>query len=245
MAGKKKSRPSRGRQSGARSRQSKAAIKKTTRKPTPGQLMHANHRASGLAPADCKKLKREVAPADEMLKALGRSRYGLTTASAIPAACRIAIFGANGKPTGKVRYMFLEPYVDDDGKNRKYQQPRGSGCYAHFSPLLPGGWRKALKDKKRIIYFTEGEKKGDKACKHGLATIAFPGVNNFLVKETGELVPEIDELNLDGRTLAIVYDSDAKTNPRVMNARNDLARRLMRKGAVVDWVELPEGSDDD
>ena len=245
MAAKKKSRPSRGRQSGARSQHGKAANKKTTRKATPGQSLRANHRASGLTPADCKKLKREVAPTDEVLKALGRSRYGLTTGNALPAACRIAIFGANGKPTGKVRYMFLEPYVDDDGKNRKYQQPRGSGCYAHFSPLLPGGWRKALKDKKRIIYFTEGEKKGDKACKHGLATIAFPGVNNFLVKETGELVPEIDELNLDGRTLAIVYDSDAKTNPRVINARNDLARRLMRKGAVVDWIELPEGSNDD
>ena len=226
-----------------RSRQGKAANKKTTRKPTPDQLMHANHRRSGLTPADCKKLKRAVAPADEVLKALGRAMYGSTMA--IPLACRIEIFGPNGKSTGNVRYMFLEPYIDDDGKYRKYQQPPDSGCYAHFSPLLPGGWRKALKDKKRIIYFTEGEKKGDKACKHGLATIAFPGVNNFLVKETGELVPEIDELDLDGRTLAIVYDSDAKTNPRVMNARNDLARRLMRKGAAVDWIELPEGSNDD
>ena len=152
--------------------------------------------------------------------------------------------GSNDDKTG------FDDYLVREGKAAFLKLPRhkiiiDSGCCAHFSPLLPGGWRKALKDKKRIIYFTEGEKKGDKACKHGLATIAFPGVNNFLVKETGELVPEIDELDLDGRTVAIVYDSDARTNPRVMNARNDLARRLMRKGAVVDWIELPEGSNDD
>lgn len=199
--------------------------------------MYDDHALSGLSRVDCRKLEREIAPEPEVRAVMGLSGFVPTT----PDAFRIRPFGINGKPTKHKRYRFLGPHKGRNGKQQRYTQERGTGCYAHFSPLLSGGQKKAWADKKQVKVLTEGEKKGDCAAKHGIANAAFPGVNNYVVKETGELIPEIDKLDLDGHGLAIVYDSDATTNPRVMNARNDLARRLKAKGAVVYWIALPPG----
>jgi putative DNA primase/helicase len=142
-------------------------------------------------------------------------------------------------PTKHKRYKLLDKHADQQGKAQKYAQEAGTGCHAHFSPLLPGSWRKHLKAKrKNPVYGTEGEKKGDCACKKGLATFAVGGVYNITNKD-GELIDELAAIDWEDRDLIIFFDSDAATNIHVMNARNRWARLFMQRGANVYWIALP------
>ena len=208
-------------------------------KPTALQKTYSDHKHSGLSRKDCKTLLRIAPPDSEIRKVLGVSSFIRKT----PDSYRIVYFGANGKPTKNKRYKLLDEHIGSNGKIQKYAQEYGTGCHAHFSPLLPGGWPDALADKKRQLYIGEGEKKGDAGCKVGLATVVVGGVFNVTNKD-GELIDELAALPLEGRDMNIVFDSDASTNIHVMNARNRLARLLMQQGANAYWIALPSPSGD-
>ena len=198
--------------------------------------MLADGKASGLSERDHKTLLREIAPEAELRKVMNVSGF----VPSVTPAYRIRHFGIDGKPKKHTRYKLLNYHEGRNGKHQRYAQERGTGCSAHFSPLYRDQ-AKAWIDKSIIKVLTEGEKKGDCLAKHGIPNAAFSGVNNFVDKETGELIPEIAKLDLDGHNLVIVFDSDAESNILVMNGRNELARRVKKKGANVFWTPLPPG----
>jgi putative DNA primase/helicase len=120
-------------------------------------------------------------------------------------------------------------YADEDGNLPKYLSPSGCGSRPYFSPLLD--WPKVIQ-KPIPLCLTEGEKKGDAGCAHGLPTIALSGVSAFVDRndrdewkgetdgsawdgdepEEGESVsrflPELDVLAWKCRSIGICFDSD-------------------------------------
>jgi hypothetical protein len=77
----------------------------------------------------------------------------------------------------RVRWQFEHEHPDKEGKPTKYRSPYGSGTPIY----IPQRVREAYKAKKRIdrLFIQEGEKKAEKASKHGLLSVAVSGIQNI------------------------------------------------------------------
>lgn len=124
-------------------------------------------------------------------------------------------------------------------KAPKYLSAKGAGCRPYFSPLLSA----AARDPKNPVDLdiTEGEKKADAACAHGFNTIGLSGVDCFRDGRCGrdELLPELEAIDWNNRTVRIVFDSDAAHKTDVQVAMRRLAFALHRRGAEVLVVTIP------
>jgi len=88
-----------------------------------------------------------------------------------------------GTPTGKkklffrVRYQFPDEHKDEKGKSVKYRSPYGSSNFI----FIPDKIRQMHGEGKTIdrLFVQEGEKKAEKACKHGVWSIGISGINNL------------------------------------------------------------------
>ena len=73
--------------------------------------------------------------------------------------------------------------------------------------------RHLLRDASRALWFTEGSKKADALWSRGEPCVSLTGVWMFL---KGRLVvPDFDEILLDGRRARVVFDSDVTRKPEV------------------------------
>jgi hypothetical protein len=88
-----------------------------------------------------------------------------------------------GNPTGKkreffrVRWQHPSEHLDKDGKAAKYKTPYGAGTPMY----IPERLRKAYRENRSIerLFIQEGEKKAEKACKHGMLSVAVSGIQNI------------------------------------------------------------------
>lgn len=117
-----------------------------------------------------------------------------------------------GKSTGKVKEYFrvrwqrpLE-HLDKDGKPFKYKSPTGSGSFLY----IPQRIRDIYNNKETIhrLFIQEGEKKAEKACKHGIPSVAISGIHNLgrngVLHE--DLVKLIAECGV--KELVLLFDAD-------------------------------------
>lgn len=76
----------------------------------------------------------------------------------------------------RIRWQFAHEH-QVDGKDTKYRTPKGGGTPIY----IPQRIRTAYMDKTKIdrLYIQEGEKKAEKACKHGLMSVAISGIQNI------------------------------------------------------------------
>ena len=195
--------------------------------------MLADAQRSALDAADVAKLKFKVMTKQE------------AEALKLPSATEgyvIPYFDMDGKVTSFFRARYLadtrkgfDKYTSK--KPIKYGQVPGTVNEVYMAPLLP--WRKIL-EKEVPLIFTEGEKKAACATRHGLPTIGLGGVWCFMSKRKGNLLlPIFEEMNLEGRTCIICFDSDASTNPDIVAAEMRFAARLVEHGAVVHIARIP------
>jgi len=131
-------------------------------------------------------------------------------------------------------------------KRPKYIQKKDSPNSLYIPPLLQVSELQSLS----VLYFTEGEKKALKATQEGLRCIGITGLWNWKRKGSDELLPDFDKINLIGREVVIVPDSDwlslnKEGKPKnLKNAVYRFATALMLRGAVVQIAYLPAvGSD--
>jgi Domain of unknown function (DUF3854)/Family of unknown function (DUF5906) len=157
---------------------------------------------------------------------------------------------------------FLIPYFDILGKRTKFERIRyledtrhGFDKISKKKPLRYGQrpntinelYLPPLVDWDRIsirteipLLITEGELKSACATKLGLPTIGLGGVWCFQSASTGnELLPGFDAFAFADRTIYIIFDSDAATNPNILAAEERLSKRLTERGAVVHLCRLP------
>jgi len=158
----------------------------------------------------------------------------------------IPYFDLDGDPTGMFRIRYLEDtrkgFEKLTGKKAlRYMQPANSPLEVYLSPLV--NWRDAAAASYPLL-ITEGELKAACACKNGMPTIGLGGVWSFQSgRANTTLLPVFDEFQFHGRTVYIMYDSDAVTNPNVVAAELRLAKRLSERGAVVKICRLPPVDD--
>jgi hypothetical protein len=155
----------------------------------------------------------------------------------------IPYFGVDGKQTNFLRIRFddyTDPYAKMLGKKPlRYAQPKNSGVFAYFSPLVD--WTQIVDDPGIPLLITEGEWKGSCACANGFNCIALGGVASWRGTKQGlPLLPELQKFDWQSRDVAIVFDSDAAQKKPVMAEENALAAALVSLGARVRIVRLPE-----
>ncbi|WP_291528577.1 primase-helicase family protein [Bacteroides sp. UBA939] len=106
----------------------------------------------------------------------------------------------------RVRWQFPDSHLDKEGKPFKYKSPPGSGTPVY----IPERLRRMYKEKTPIprLYIQEGEKKAEKACKHGIPSIAVSGIQNLgMNKSLPEDVVRIIT-NCAVKEVAFIFDSD-------------------------------------
>lgn len=120
---------------------------------------------------------------------------------------------------------------------KREKNPAGNRLY--IPQTLPDG---VLRDSKRPLLITEGEKKALSLVQAGHVAVGLAGVTCWVNREGDESVPirDLDEITWKQRTVFIVFDSDTRSNAAVKREEGKLAAELRSRGAVVRIARLPE-----
>lgn len=106
----------------------------------------------------------------------------------------------------RVRWQYPDAHLDKEGKPFKYKSPYGSGTPIY----IPERMRALYKAKTEIprLYIQEGEKKAEKACKHGIPSIAVSGIQNLGLN--GALPEDLVSIitTCQVKEVAFLFDSD-------------------------------------
>jgi hypothetical protein len=106
----------------------------------------------------------------------------------------------------RIRWQFPDQHLDKNGNPMKYQSPIGSGQHLYFPEML----RKAYQTGRPIrrLFLQEGEKKAEKACKHGLMSVGLMGINS--IGHNGRLPHEINLIiqRCQVEEVVFIMDSD-------------------------------------
>lgn len=111
------------------------------------------------------------------------------------------------RPYIRVRWSNPALHTTAEGKQIKYQTPKGTkACF-----YIPQKLREAYQAKEEIetLIIQEGEKKAEKACKHGIMSLGIQGIYNIgnatqgLMKELQYIVRECKV-----RNIILLFDSD-------------------------------------
>jgi len=81
------------------------------------------------------------------------------------------------KPFYRVRYQSPELHRDKHDKPVKYRSPYGSGSKIYINKFIREKYRAGSKI--HTLYIQEGEKKADKASKHGMPSVGIMGIHNI------------------------------------------------------------------
>ncbi|MBR4094706.1 MAG: DNA primase [Bacteroidales bacterium] len=106
----------------------------------------------------------------------------------------------------RVRWQYPDEHKDKAGRPAKYKSPAGAPTCIYIPQYI----RALYKSGKEIprLYIQEGEKKAEKACKHGIPSVAVAGIQNLGVnKQLPESVIKIVE-TCNVKEVVFLLDSD-------------------------------------
>ena len=123
----------------------------------------------------------------------------------------------------RVRWQYPDAHLDKNGKPYKYKSPAGSGTPIY----IPERIRRMYKDRTPIprLFIQEGEKKAEKACKHGIPSVAVSGIMNLGCR--GALPEDLVRIIRDCSVSEVVFlmDSDFNDLSREKRLTEDIAKR--------------------
>lgn len=128
---------------------------------------------------------------------------------------------AKGKPTGqyreyfRVRWQFPDEHLDKQGKPFKYKSPYGGGTPVYIPDKVRQAYSRG--DRVDTLYIQEGEKKAEKACKHGILSMAISGIQN--IATNGKLPHDMVEFITVCRVRSVVFLMDSDFNDLSHNLR--------------------------
>jgi hypothetical protein len=141
-------------------------------------------------------------------------------------------------------------------KIKKYRRPPGSGNVLDVHPFV----RERLLTTREPIFITEGVMKGDSLVSLGACAISLFGVSGWRGKvydpnpdydDNGEVIRRTGPLadwamiDMKGREVFIVFDSDVMVKESVHSALRNLWNFLLGRGAIVYAIYLPTEPDGD
>lgn len=130
------------------------------------------------------------------------------------------------KPQPYVRTRRANPDLFSDGnrKGAKYMTPKGAPCRAY----IPEKMRRLFQSKAHLdtLFLTEGEKKAEKACKHGIPSIGLQGIGNFGSQASG-LLMDIQDVAKTCRinNIVLIMDSDWNDLHREIKVGDEVDKR--------------------
>ncbi len=77
----------------------------------------------------------------------------------------------------RVRWQNPDLHLDRNGDPIKYQSPKDSGSHIYIPEKIRRIYQEGRQTKR--LYIQEGEKKAEKACKHGIPSVGIMGINNI------------------------------------------------------------------
>lgn len=197
----------------------------------------ANLAASGITPETAKRAQLYTEGDGRLIAALLRWRsWPRSNGSAL--VFPFFLPGADQPFAYRVRPTYPRVEVKRNGKRRevKYEQAPGSDVMAYFPPRSRESG--AYADITRPVVWCEGEKKSLALDQLGLTVIGLTGVDVWRDTSAardgdGErLHPLItDHVRIAGRDHVICFDADARDNPNVMRAAQQLTGVLLAAGA--------------
>ena len=115
----------------------------------------------------------------------------------------------------RVRWQFPDEHKDREGRPAKYKTPYGSSTYIYIPQKIRDLWR----EKSQIphLFIQEGEKKAEKASKHGLPSIAVSGIQNM--GTNGRLPEDLIRIIADCQVKNVTFLLDADWNNLSSNLR--------------------------
>lgn len=141
------------------------------------------------------------------------------------APCKYEKIRPNGKGSDlyeyyRVRWQYPEEHPDMSGKPAKYHSPKGSGSFIYIPQYIRNKYHAGETIDR--LYIQEGEKKAEKACKHGIPSVAISGITNIASKGklSEDLIRIVQELQV--KEVVMLYDSDW----------NDLSQNIKIKDPV-------------
>lgn len=167
-------------------------------------------------------------------------------------------FRPDGSQIPVNEFARIKPDTPRTGKSKngkpdkaiKYESPRRSVVRLFFPPNTCS----KLADVSVPLLITEGEKKSARADQEGFTCIGLGGVEAWSKKRAAgpdgkkfgkrELIADFDAVELTGREVFIVFDSDLSEKQGVQWAEWSLSQALAERGAVVKVVRLPNGPHD-
>jgi hypothetical protein len=117
-------------------------------------------------------------------------------------------------------------------KRVKYETPPGLKARLDVPPFA----LELVHDELETLIVTEGARKADSAACAGVAAISLRGVGSWNV-------PDWESLSMSGRSVVIIFDSDAVTKKEVQTQEQKLAAYLTDLGAEVQIARLQPGSE--
>ena len=127
-------------------------------------------------------------------------------------------------PYNRVRWSNPDLHTDPNGRPTKYQTLRGSGIRFYFTQKI----RNAYADGSQIetLFIQEGEKKAEKACKHGIMSIGIQGIYNIGSKESG-LIQDLQYLvkKCSVKNVVLLFDSDWDSLHSSVTSGDDIDQR--------------------
>lgn len=132
--------------------------------------------------------------------------------------------GGRAKPYFRVRWSNPDAHTDADGKSMKYKTPAG----AQSQVYIPQTIREKYQSGEHIetLFLQEGEKKAEKACKHGIPSIGIQGINNFGTQQDG-LLQDIQYIVkvCSVKNVVLVMDSDWQDLHRNIISGDNITKR--------------------
>ena len=106
----------------------------------------------------------------------------------------------------RVRFKYPHEHLDKDGKPAKYKSPYGSTNQLY----IPEAVRRLYRQRTPLprLFIQEGEKKAEKASKHGIPSVGISGINNL--GQNGQLPPDLVRIieALEVKEVVLLFDSD-------------------------------------
>jgi hypothetical protein len=130
------------------------------------------------------------------------------------------------------RVKFFPEIHTKDG-TIKYGQKKGSPNHLY----IPSSVQKILSDPSKKIGFTEGEKKTLAAMQGGLNCIGAGGLWSWM--QDGKPIPDLDLIDLFGRSVDFIPDSDVWSRPDLLQAVYAFCYELQARGADISVIRLP------
>lgn len=151
------------------------------------------------------------------------------------------------RPNGKTFHVFRPDEPDPDNPGLKYEATckklGGPGNVLYVHP----GTRHLIGDTSVPVIFVEGIKKAlaivtaARAAGVAVLVVAISGVWNWL--SGGKPIPDMFDIDVEGREVFVGFDSDVFSNPDVSDAARRIAAHLKDRGASVYLSYLPDGAD--